>query len=293
MHTTARTTRTPRRRLVLLAGSGAAALALGLGACGADEQAAAPAATTQLSAYEVVQASAETSTTAGSAKFSFSVEGTAPGEQAVTVTGDGAFDSADEAVRVQVALPAATGAAGGGGSVELRVVDDVAYASGSPLTGRGQWVRLPLDAAAVGVDAGTLDPARQLEQLRAVAGDVQEVPGTTVRGVETRGYRGSVDLAEALEQLPPEQRTPDAERAAAEVGSVPFTLYVDDENRPARLTVDVAGPEGVQATVSMDYYDWGSDVDVAAPDPATVTELPLGETPQAPAPAGTPATAGA
>ncbi|WP_432497539.1 LolA-like protein [Kineococcus auxinigenes] len=280
MHTTDRQpTRTTRpRRLALLATSGAAALALGLGACGGGEESAAPA-TTQLSAYEVVQASAEQSSTAGSAKFAFTVDATAPDGETVTVSGEGAFDAADHAVRTTVTLPNATGA--DGGQVELRVVDDVAYVSGAPLTGQGQWVRLPLDAVgAAGLDTTAVDPAHQLEQLRAVADDVQEVPAVNVRGVQARGFSGTIDPQEALQQLPAEQRSAEAEQAAAEVGAIPFTLYVDEQNRPVRLVVQVTDPDdSAAAEVSMDYYDWGSEVDVDAPDPAAVTELPAGQLP--------------
>ncbi|NAZ85610.1 LppX_LprAFG lipoprotein [Kineococcus indalonis] len=204
------------------------------------------------------------------------MEATAAGEEAVSVSGDGAFDAASGAVSATVTLPAQAGATA---PVQLRLVDGTAYLSGAPLTGQGQWVRLPLEAAgAAGVDTSALDPSRQLEQLRAVADDVREVPGVTVRGVETRGYAGTIDAAEALEQLPAEQRTAEAEQAAAEVGSVPFTLYVDEQDRPARTVVDLA-VDGSTAELSMDYYDWGSDVDVAAPDPATVTDLPTGAVP--------------
>ncbi|WP_432485134.1 LolA-like protein [Kineococcus esterisolvens] len=281
MHTTDRqTTRTTRpRRLALLATSGAAALAVGLSACGGEDPAATGAVTTELSAYEVVQASAERSSTAGSAKFAFTAEATAPDGEGATVSGEGAFDAAEEEVRLQLTLPADAGTVAGG-QVELRLVDDVAYVSGAPLTGQGQWVRLPLEAAAAaGLDTATLDPAHQLEQLRAVADDVREVPSIDVRGVEARGFSGTIDLQEALQQLPAEQRTAEAEQAAAEVGSVPFTLYVDEENRPVRLVVQVADLDGGSAEVSMDYYDWGSDVDVDAPDPAAVTELPAGQMP--------------
>ena len=287
MHTTDSTTRTARqgrrRRLAVLAGSGTAALALALGACsggGDDAGSRAAVATsspaTELTAFQVVQASADRSRDAGTAKFSFTVDADAAGEGALNLSGDGAFDAATGAVSVTVALPAQAGTSG---PVELRLVDGTAYLSGAPLTGPGQWLRMPLEAAgAAGLDTSAVDPARQIEQLRAVADDVREVPGVTVRGVETRGYRGTIDPAEALEQLPPEQRTPEAEQAAAEVGSVPFTLYVDEEDRPARVVVDVAA-EGSTAKLSMDYYDWGSDVDVQAPDPATVSELPAGMAP--------------
>ena len=102
-----------RRRIGVLAASGAAVLALGLGACsgGGDDNAsstsssstASPA--TELTAFQVVQASAETSKEAGSAKFSFTMGGNAEG-QALNFSGDGAFDASTGAFEMTMALPA-------------------------------------------------------------------------------------------------------------------------------------------------------------------------------------------
>ncbi|NAZ74390.1 LppX_LprAFG lipoprotein [Kineococcus sp. T13] len=273
---TASSSRPRRRRLGALAAGGAAVLALGLGACSGGDDAAAPAASTataspatQLTAFQAVQASAQQSKEAGSAKFSLAVAGTAEG-QAVEVSGDGAFDAATGAFEMKVALPAQAG----GMSLTMRLVDGTAYVSGAPLTAEGQWLKMPLDAmAAGGLDTSAMDPTKALEQLQAVAEDVREVPGQTVRGVEAKGYAGTIDVAKAMELLPPEQRTADASAAAEQIGDIPFTLYVDEQDRPVRMSEQIT-VEGATMDVTMDYYDWGSEVDVAAPDPATVTEAP-------------------
>lgn len=266
-HTTTGRGSRRRRRLVTFAVGGAAALTLGLGACsGGSSDSAAPAASsssaaTQLSAYEVVQASAQQSKEAGSAKFSLSSTGSVEGT-ALNLSGDGAFDAASGAFEMTMALPAEAG----GTTVTLRVVDGVMYLSGAPLTAEGQWVKMSLDGLP-GMSTETMDPSAALDQLQAVADDVKEVPGVTVRGVETTGYSGTIDPAKAAATLPEAER-PDATELEG-VGPIPFTLYVDSENRPARVVIEQSG-----LTVTMDYYDWGSDVDVAAPDPATVTEMP-------------------
>lgn len=267
--------RARRRRLVTFAVGGAAALTLGLGACsGGSSDSAAPAASsssaaTQLSAYEVVQASAKQSKEAGSAKFSLSTTGSVQGT-ALDLSGDGAFDAATGAFELTMALPAEAG----GTTVTLRVVDGVLYLSGAPLTAEGQWMKMSLDGLP-GVSTETMDPSAALDQLQAVADDVKEVPGVTVRGVETTGYSGTIDPTKAAATLPEAER-PDASELAG-VGPIPFTLYVDSDNRPARVVVEQSG-----LTVTMDYYDWGSEVDVAAPDPATVTEMPsMGSLPDA------------
>ena len=268
-------TSTRRRRIGALAASGAAVLALGLGACGGDDTASsspssstsAPA--TELSAFQVVQASSQQSQEAGSAKFSLSTTGT--GEAAgANITADGAFDAATGAVEMTMALPAQAG----GTKLTLRLVDGVAYLSGAPLTAEGAWVKVSLDQlGATGVDTSAMDPAQQLQQLQAVADDVHEVDPATVRGVEAKGYAGTIDAAKALALAPAEQQSEEAKAAAAQLGAVPFTLYVDEQNRPVRMSEDIT-VEGSTMKVSMDFYDWGSDVAVAAPDPASVTEVP-------------------
>jgi len=282
-----------RRRLGTLAVGGAAVLALGLGACsgGADDSAsgtsssatsATSPAATEMSAFQIVQASSEQSKEAGSGKFSFTTDGTAGG-QALNFTGEGVFDIAKNAFEVTVALPAEAG----GTNLTMRMVDGVAYLSGAPLTAEGQWMQMPLDQlGAAGLDTSSMDPSKSLEQLQGVAEDVQEVDPVDVRGVQAKGYAGTIDAVEALELAPAEQQTEEAKAAAAQLGSIPFTLYVDDQNRPVRITEAVT-VDGSTLNISMDYYDWGSDVDVDAPDPATVTEVPgMGASAEEPASAG-------
>lgn len=278
-----------RRRISTLAVSGAAVLALGLGACGGGDDSASKPTTatsspaTELTAMQVVKASSVQSKEAGSGKFSFTMDGTASG-QALNFSGDGAFDIAKNAFEMTMSLPAEAG----GTKLTFRMVDGVAYLSGAPLTAEGQWMKMPLDQlGATGLDTSSMDPAKSLEQLQGVADGVKEVAPISVRGVQAKGYAGTIDAAKALELAPAEQQTDEAKKAAAQLGSIPFTLYVDDQNRPVRMTEQIT-VEGSTLNVSMDYYDWGSSVDVAAPDPASVTEAPnMG------ALAGEPAAAGA
>jgi len=276
--TSKRTTKSwSRGRVASFSVAGAAVLALGLGACssGAGSDAAGPAATaspaTQLSAFQVVQASSQQSQAAGSAKFALDVSGTA-GTEAVGVTGEGSFDAAAKAIEMKLTLPQQAG----GTAVTLRLVGGTAYLSGAPLTAAGEWVEVPLDSLSQqGLDTSTLDPAQQLSQLQAAATDVKEVPAITVRGVRAKGYAGTIDVQKAYDQLPAEQRTAEAQKALTESGvtSIPFTLYVDDQNRPVRMVEEVTA-QGSTVKVSMDFYDWGSKVAVAAPDPSTVKDLP-------------------
>ena len=295
-HSTTRPTSRRRRRLGTLAAGGAVVLALGLGACGGDDSASgtpsqgtstsSPA--TQLTAFEAVKASAENSREAGSAKFSLTTTGTGQAAAMGNVSAEGSFDSTKGAFEMAVNLPAEAG----GSKLTMRFVDGAAYLSGAPLTAEGQWVELPLDQlGATGLDTAAMDPTKQLEQLQGVAEDVKELPAQSIRGVQAKGYSGTIDAAKALEQLPADQRTPEAQKAAAELGPIPFTLYVDDQDRPVRMTEEVT-VEGSTLNVQMDFFDWGSKVDVAAPDPATVKEMPgMAGTPGATGEATAPAAA--
>jgi hypothetical protein len=286
--TTATSTATTRRRrsarLTLLGVSGATALALTLAGCGGDDTtpaaassaSATPTATSTASAgYQVVLASAQQSAAANSAKFSLTVAGTTAG-QALNVTADGAFDAKAQAVQMKLTLPAAAG----GSAVSLRLVGGHAYLSGAPLTADGSWAEVPLSTLAQsGFTTSTTDPAALLQQLQGASNDVTEVPATTVRGVQVKGYQGSIDLAKALAQLPAGAAKEQAQAAATQSGitQIPFTLYVDAQNRPARLTEQVTA-NGSTTSISMDFYDWGSAVDVTAPDAASLTSTPAGTT---------------
>ncbi|MEW1958241.1 DUF6612 family protein [Kineococcus sp. NPDC059986] len=278
-HSTTRPTSRRRRRIGTLAAGGAVVLALGLGACGGGDDSASgtpskgtstssPA--TQLTAFEAVKASAKNSKEAGSGKFSLTMTGTGQAAAVGDVSADGSFDSTKGAFEMTMNLPAEAG----GSKLTMRFVDGAAYLSGAPLTAEGQWMKMPLDQlGATGLDTSQMDPTKQLEQLQGVAQDVKELPAQDIRGVQAKGYSGTIDAAKALEQLPADQQTDEAKKAAAELGSVPFTLYVDGEDRPVRMTEEVK-VEGSTLNVQMDFFDWGSKVDVAAPDPSTVKEMP-------------------
>ena len=281
MQTTTRPRRRPTR-LALLSITGATALALGLGACGGDDSAAPAASSSSASvtatpatantATQIVLASAQKSATANSAKFALTVNGTTAG-QALDVTADGAFDAQAQAVQMSLTLPAAAG----GSTVQLRLVDGHAYLSGAPLTADGQWTEVPMTMLAQsGVNTSTMDPSALLQQLQGLSGDVTEVPAVTVRGVQAKGYKGTIDVAKALDELPAGAQKDQAEAALQQSGvtDVPVTLYVDDQGRPARLLETVTA-KGSSTTISMDFYDWGSAVDVTAPASAT----PAGQTP--------------
>ncbi len=68
-------------------------------------------------------------------------------------------------------------------------------------------MKMPLDQmGATGLDTAQMDPTKQLEQLEGVAEDVKELPAQDIRGVQAKGYSGTIDATKAIEQLPPSSR---------------------------------------------------------------------------------------
>lgn len=212
---------------------------------------------------------------AGSAAFDFSSETDAAG-QSVVATGRGSFDAATGALSMQLSsqLPGQ-----GEVALELRQVDDLVYVSGVPGLPPEQWVQLtPEELGAAGGPLGGADPSQQLTLLQQ-AGDVQEVGPEQVGGVETTHYRGQVDLAAAAEQA--QQGGADLRQLQQQyeqlgLSTVPFDLYVGPDGLPVRTATSVetsAGDQQVSSTSTVDFTDWGADVQVAAPEGA----VPLSE----------------
>lgn len=134
----------------------------------------------------------------------------------------------------------------------------------------------------VGVDPG--DPSTALDLLRSASDDVQELGATDVRGTPTTGYRALVSVDDLLEKIPEESRA-DARAALeqADLESFPIEVYVDagDLVRRIVLTFDLAGlagaagagrAEGGSMAIQVDFFDFGTPVDVAVPTPDQVSD---------------------
>jgi hypothetical protein len=149
-----------------------------------------------------------------------------------------------------------------------------------------RWVRIELEdagqAGGLDVDAlveGNTGPAALIQQLRGAADDIEELGSEQVRGVDTRRLRVVVDTDRAIEQSPAEVR--EQLRAFAETSGLPATypmeVWIDDDAliRRVRTVVEVedetAGP--VTHETTLELFDFGLPVDIAAPDEAEVVDL--------------------
>jgi len=209
---------------------------------------------------------------AETARLEMTAEVLGPDGEPFTVSSSGAFDRAAE--QLSVALEP-------GGPLELGpmqlVIDgDDAYVGTSLLRDELTWYSVPADQlqASTGdlFDRTTQDPTSVLEVLRGVSDDVTTVGTEEVRGEATTHYAATVDVAEALAAAAPESR--DALDAQVDdllggLESIPVDVWVGDDGLLHRFQVAVEG-QGAEATLTLELFDHGDDVDIEVPAPADV-----------------------
>ncbi len=222
---------------------------------------------------------------AGTARVELSVS---EGGRTVTATGVGDFESG--AGRADIGFD---GAGPSGVQVTIVRTEEGIFAKlppgANPLSSDKPWVSVdaPTLARLTELALGDLGaqltgaPLDALAYLKAVSGDVQVVGPDTVRGEATTRYRGSVDPAKVAEQLPPDLRPDPA--LAGQVESIPADLWIDGEGRLRRLTLagggrvpDVVGrrgPVSAMPAVTVELWDFGTPVDVAAPPRDQVVDV--------------------
>jgi hypothetical protein len=269
-----------RRGAVVLAG----VLALGLSACGdeAGGGSAAPSAGASQAggaeALKAVELAAQTSQTKSTASFTMDLDMTM-GAEKLPMTAKGQMDAAKNAMKLDMSMSVP-----GQASMKLKqiVVGNTIYMSGIPGMPGNQWVKLSLEelgAAAGGGATANLgagsDPADQLKLLTQVSDDVKADGKATINGVETTKYVGTIDLEKAAAASGAAAKDlAEVKKQYQQLGlkEIPFTLYVDDENLPARMEMSMNGEvanagktEKMQMTMKMDFTDWGGDVKITAP----------------------------
>ena len=270
-----------RRGAVVLAG----VLALGLSACG-DESGGgtttAPSAGASQAdtagALKAVELAAQTSRTKSTASFTMDLN-MSMGAEKLPMTAQGQMDAAKNAMKLDMSMSVP-----GQGAMKLKqiVVGNTIYMSGIPGMPGNQWVKLSLEelsAAAGGGATANLgagsDPADQLKLLTQVSDDVKADGKATINGVETTKYIGTIDLEKAAAASGAEAKDlAEVKKQYQQLGlkEIPFTLYVDDENLPARMEMSMNGEvanagktEKMHMTMKLDFTDWGADVKIAAP----------------------------
>lgn len=247
-------------------------------------------------AVETVRLAYKETAAERTARTAFEVTTTGPladpaGGQAAstTVSGEGVVDLSGAASSLTVGMA-------GIGDLQMRQVGNAAYVKlpgefATQVPGAKPWMRVDLAAIyeqQYGTSPGrmqggtTQDPARQLEYLRGVSSSVEKVGEEEIRGVRTTHYRAVVDLArEAARQGPEAQRAYEDLEKQLGTSKLPVEVWLDDQQRVRRFATDLTTPvpenpdapdtpENAQMRTRMtvDYYDFGTAVDVQAPPPS-------------------------
>jgi hypothetical protein len=262
-----------------------ATAAVGAAACGggSSSSAAGSAATGQQAAL-LTKAAAATSA-AGSAKLSLT-SGSAAGS-AVTATGSGVEDFARKAADLTLNL---TGAAQG--QLEVREVNGIAYLKlpsqlGGAIGGGKPWIsidpsKIGAGSALSGLSSLADDPTQSFALLNSASDSVTKVGSESVHGQPSTHYKATINLDKAAAADPQLSASATQLKQTLGTANLPVDVWIDDKGRITRFA-EATSPAGSTAaptvSVSVDVYDYGTPVTVAAPpasDVADVTTAQLG-----------------
>lgn len=152
-------------------------------------------------------------------------------------------------------------------------------------TGGKPWVKLDVggETGALGLSAlpTSTDPTQFVDYLRAVSSSTKPLGTLMVRGVETNGYRATVDLDRYPNLVAPSQRAAVARgvkslETATGVHTIPMDVWVDRGGLVRRLGMSFAEcAQGTTFVFSMDVdlYDFGTQANPRIPAASQVYDL--------------------
>jgi hypothetical protein len=147
----------------------------------------------------------------------------------------------------------------------------------SQLPGGKQWIKLDLSklGKSAGLDLGKLmsgsqfQPSDLLSMLEAEGAKVQKVGPATIDGAATTQYKVKVDLAKALQAKG--LTSPLLSGIAAKVKTVSEDVWVGKDGLVRRVRFAESLPQaGAHVGMTMDLYDYGAHVTIAAPPESAV-----------------------
>lgn len=242
-------------------------------------------------ALDPVAAAATKTQQAGAARVRFVVDFSGPRThgQNVKVSGFGAIDGTSSKLTVdlgglaqQSLIPA--------GAKSLQEVsleqngDYVVYVQSSLLSrqlpGGQHWIELNLSklAQAKGLDLGTLlsggsqlQPGDVLSMLEAEGAKVQNLGSATIDGAAATHYRVMLDVAKALQATG--LKNPQLAHMAAKMQNIPTDVWIGKDGLVRRVHVSFEQTRNgapVHAGLTMDVFDYGAPVTIAAPPSSDV-----------------------
>jgi hypothetical protein len=247
-----------------------------------------------------VAAAATKSQSAGAARVRLSIAVSGPQGKTFRLRGTGAIDGPSSDLRFKlgsllgrVGLPSAAMTQLAHGSMrEITLQEDGDYIIyvrlgsllSSQLPGGQQWIKLDLSklGKSAGLDLSKLlsgsqmQPGDLLSLLQTEGAKIHKVGPATVNGAATTHYRVVVDTRSRLKDL---TTSPLLAGVAAQVPRIPEDVWIGKDGLVRHVRVSLNLPHGataVRTTMAMDLYDYGAQVDIAAPPSSQVfdaTEL--------------------
>ncbi len=145
----------------------------------------------------------------------------------------------------------------------------------SSLPGGKQWIELDLSklGKSAGIDLGKLlsgsqlQPGDLLSMLKAEGAKIQKLGPATIDGAATTHYRVTIDMAKALQAKG--LTSPLLAGVAAQMPKVPEDVWVGKDGLVHRIRLSY-GYERSRVGMTMDLFDYGAHVTIAAPPQSDV-----------------------
>jgi hypothetical protein len=144
---------------------------------------------------------------------------------------------------------------GGYGALDAIAIGDDYYMRGALFgTGTDKWVKM---TGAVDDDEAlaSLSPQKLLRILRDASSETEDLGDEEIRGVDTVGYRLTVDCEVALLSCD---------------STAPVDVWIGDDGIVRRIEL-----EDDDGNVTFEFFDFGADVEIEAPPPEEVVDEDL------------------
>jgi hypothetical protein len=184
-----------------------------------------------------------------------------------TVSAQGALDMTGDKPAMQLTMDLS----GMGTKTEMRLVDGIMYIQ-DPTSNSGKYLKMDLSdpnspMAGMGDALTNYDPQSMIDQMSPDAFQkVTDLGQESVGGQTLEHYRIVLDTSAATKML---GNLPSSASMPKQIG---YDMWLDDQNRMAKFSMTMKKVAHVTAT----YTDYGADVNITAPDPADVVEMPSG-----------------
>jgi hypothetical protein len=205
-------------------------------------------------------------------EVSFRVKGVEPSkENDFAFEASGLFDYPNERGLMRMDEPESE-SSGDDLPTELRLIGKTGYERWV-LNGKTYWAKDDVSEMSddpsellVPFPGGPTKPTDVLTRVLLASDETETLGDDDVRGVETTHYRAKVDGRKLLEQMPPSDKRYEPEEVWGE-RFIPVELWIDGESRVRRirLTEDLSRGAEETTVMTIEFFDYGVEVDVQPP----------------------------